>query len=282
MLTIYAELLLNETTPLYQDTAIEVIGYSWSAFENLFDAYEVIHALVRISTNITPESRRATLHRCILDIAAKNSPLLASSLANNISRGTPSSTPTASLAAHALQGLATVSTAAMRIVTHIVRTDAILFRDVLALLVEAVVKILDPNGGLREKVLPTVTELVDSMVEAYPTLAFHRPTQRLALSTAPGIIVVYDLKSCTTAHVLDGHHHLATFLRFSTDGRYIAAVDLDEDLLFVWRFVSGIWSVIGQATTGESDKALAPRVKKSFVNSHKVGMVDVVVSSPSP
>ena len=275
-----AEMLLNETTALYQDTAIEVIGYSWSAFENLFDAYEVIHALVRISTDITPETRRATLHRCILDIAAKNSPLLASSLANNISRGTPSSTPTASLTSHALQDLASVSIAAMNIVVHVVRVDAMLFRDVLALLVEAVVKILDPNGGLREKVLPTVTELVDAMVEAYPTVAFHRPTQRLALSAAPGIIMIYDLKSCTTAHWLDGHHHLATHLSFSTDGRYIAAVDLDENLLLVWRFVSGIWSVIGQATTGESDKTLAPRVKKPFVNSHNVSMVDVVVSCP--
>lgn len=121
------------------------------------------------------ESRRQTLHRCVLEIADKNAPLLVTALANNISHGTPSSAPTASLAVTTLQNLAETSIAGMRIVTMVVREDAMLFRDVLSLIVDAVVKILDPNGGLRERVLSAVTELVDRMVEAYvsPTFFYH-------------------------------------------------------------------------------------------------------------
>lgn len=111
------------------------------------------------------EARRNTLNKCILEIAEKNYPLLGSGLANNISYGSSSSQP-AALAAVSLSTALGVSLAAMRIVTMIVREDAILFRDVLSLIITAVVKILDPNGGLREKVMPTITELINEMVDA--------------------------------------------------------------------------------------------------------------------
>lgn len=154
----------------------------------------------------------------------------------------------------------------------VVQEDAILFRDVLNLIVAAVVKILDPSSPLREKVLPTVTELVNEMVEAYPSITFHRPTQRLALSISPGIILIFDLKSASEMNVLQGHHNLANFLSFSLDGRYLVAVDLDEDVVFVWKFVTGILSFIGGS---EGPAVLQPKKKMEFGNVRKVGVVDV-------
>jgi WD40 repeat protein len=142
-----------------------------------------------------------------------------------------------------------------------VRKEKDLFNSVLPTIVDAVVKTVDPASGLRERVLPAVTELVETLVTSYSTVAFHRPTQRLALSKAPGAIAVYDLKSGTTQHVLDGHQHLATELTFSPDGKSIAAVDTEDRVLLVWRFVSGILSYLGTATTGESDRLLQPRTK---------------------
>lgn len=129
----------------------------------------MIHILIRISASTVDdfsEARRKTLHGCLLEIAEKNSPLLGSGLANNISYGSSSSQPSALASANFTEALG-VSIAAMRIVTMIVCEDAILFRDVLGLIVSAVVKILDPNGGLRERVMPTATELISEMVEAY-------------------------------------------------------------------------------------------------------------------
>jgi hypothetical protein len=64
--------------------------------------------------------------------------------------------------------------------------------------------------------------------------------------------------------VLDGHQHLATELTFSNDGKSIAAVDMEDRILLVWRFVSGLLSYLGTATTGESDRLLQPRAKVGF------------------
>lgn len=168
-----------------------------------------------------------------------------------------------------------ICVAAMRIVAMVVREDAILFRDVLNLIVVAVVKILDPSSPLREKVLPTVTELVNEMVEAYPSITFHRPTQRLALSVSPGVILIFDLKSATEMNVLQGHHNLANFLSFSLDGKFLVAVDLEEDMFFVWKFVSGILSFIGGSDGPPG--VLQPRRKERFKNERKVGVVDIEV-----
>lgn len=229
--------------------------------------------LIRISASnpdTYPESRRRTLHKCILQVAEKNSPLLGSGLSSNIAHG--SSSPPTSAVTTTTSSAVNICVAAMRIVAVVVREDAILFRDVLNLIVTAVVKILDPSSPLREKVLPTVTELVNEMVEAYPSITFHRPTQRLALSVSPGIILIFDLKSATEMNVLQGHHNLANFLSFSLDGRYLVAVDLEEDLLFVWKFVTGILSFIGGS---EGPTVLQSKRKEVFKNSRKVGVVDV-------
>ncbi|KAG0133693.1 hypothetical protein HOY82DRAFT_555781 [Tuber indicum] len=270
------ELLLGDSNHSFQDTAIELVGHGWTTFQSLFDPFEVIHILIRISASTMDdfsETRRKTLNKCILEIAEKNSPLLGSGLANNISYGSSSSQP-AALAAVSLSTALSVSVAAMRIVTMIVREDAILFRDVLGLIIAAVVKILDPNGGLREKVMPTITELINEMVEAYPSIAFHRPTQRLALSISPGIIMVYDLKTSAEVNSLQGHHSLANFLTFSIDGKFLAAVDLEENMFLVWKFVTGLLSFIGGGNDG-APAILLPKRKEAFDNKRNVGIVEI-------
>ncbi|PWW80295.1 hypothetical protein C7212DRAFT_356471 [Tuber magnatum] len=270
------ELLLGDSNHSFQDTAIELVGHGWTTFQSLFDPFEVIHILIRIAASTMDdfsEARRKTLNKCILKIAEKNSPLLGSGLANNISYGSSSSQP-AALAAVSLSTALGVSIAAMRTVIMIVREDAILFRDVLRLIIAAVVKILDPNGGLREKVMPTITELINEMVEAYPTIAFHRPTQRLALSVSPGIIMIYDLKTSAEVNALQGHHSLANFLTFSIDGKFLVAVGLEESMFFVWKFVTGLLSFIGGGNDG-APAVLQPKRKEPFANERNVGIVEI-------
>ncbi|KAI5852498.1 hypothetical protein DFP73DRAFT_469654 [Morchella snyderi] len=272
------ELLLGDANPHFQDTAIELVGHGWSAFQSLFDPAEVIHILIRISSthpDTFPETRRKTLHDCILSIARTNSPLLGSGLANNIAHGAPSPTQPPSTAT-TMSTAVTICVAAMRIAIVIIRADAILFHDILSLLVAAVVKILDPSSPLREKVLPTVTELVNELVDAYPGIAFHRATQRLALSVSPGAILVFDLKAATETNVLRGHSSMAVFLAYSVDGRHLAAVDLDEGgggVVLVWRFVSGLLSFIGGSDGPPG--VLMPRRREPLRNARRVGVVEV-------
>ncbi|KAI5805931.1 hypothetical protein EDC01DRAFT_270816 [Geopyxis carbonaria] len=251
-----AALLLAEPDPLYQDTAIETLGYSWSIFQTHLDPLTTLHALIHHSTTSLSPARQGTLHRTLVLIASANSLLLSTAFATSIS---PTPLPSASLPAEQLQSLAAISTSALRLVASLIPELA----DGVPVLVDAVVRILDPNNGLREKVLPAVTELVEAMVTAYPTLAFHRPSQRLALSTNMMKINIYDLRSATTAHELRGHKETARMLVFSGDGKYIAGVagSPEKEELLVWRFVGGLLSFIGTATTGESDKTLQPRAR---------------------
>lgn len=78
--------------------------------------------------------------------------------------------------------------------------------------------------------------------------------------------------------MLEGHHHLATSLVFSPDGKYIAAVDADENRMFCWRFPTGLLSFIGGATDAEGKPVMA-KSSHEFANRRGVGMVGVEVSS---
>lgn len=72
------------------------------------------------------------------------------------------------------------------------------------------------------------------------------------------------MKNCSTLHILDGHKGLASQLAFSTDGKCLAAVAESE--LCVWKFVGGLLSYLGTATTGESDRCLQPKVRRKLGN----------------
>ena len=71
-------------------------------------------------------------------------------------------------------------------------------------LVEAVVHSLDPNvPSLRDSCLKAATSVLHSIVSKFPMISFHQETQRLAVGTNRGSIIIYDLKSASRVHVLD-------------------------------------------------------------------------------
>jgi len=71
--------------------------------------------------------------------------------------------------------------------------------------VEAVIKILDPSvaSSVRESLMASVTTTLRDLVDAYTTIDFNDVTQRMAVGTADGYIIVYDLRTATRVHVLE-------------------------------------------------------------------------------
>ncbi|KAI5809291.1 hypothetical protein BZA77DRAFT_328997 [Pyronema omphalodes] len=253
--------LLNDPTfeCTYQTTAIEVLGYTWTALEHSVDCIRLIHRLILISISHSKRSQSKgspVLARALLSIAEKNSPLLVTSLAANIYP------PPSSTAGTDIFSMAATSSAAMAIAATIIQCSPNLFFPVLGILIEAVLKTLDPSFGLRERVLPAVTKLIEATVSAYETVAFHRPSQRLAFSPAVGVVCVYDLKTGQTAFVLDGHVGVATALSFNPEGKMVVGVDGAE--VFVWRLGTGIWGILGE------EKTIAPKVREVVVDWEKV------------
>ena len=138
-------------------------------------------------------------------------------------------------------------------------------------LMEAVVKSLDPNStSSRDAVLDTATEIVGHVVktcvlpplvhdypllssptyaqsnspDSFPTVDFHSATQRLAVGTAEGAFVMYDLKSATQLYVLEGHTHRPTACAFSPDGRRLVTASLEEGVVRVWKVGASLASAL--------------------------------------
>ena len=61
------------------------------------------------------------------------------------------------------------------------------------------------------------------------------PTQRLAVGTSEGAVVMYDLKTATRLYVLEGHKKRTAACSFSPDGRRLVTVSLEESTVLVWK-----------------------------------------------
>lgn len=74
----------------------------------------------------------------------------------------------------------------------------------LAGIVDAMVRALDPNSPeARAALLPLATINISELVKNYPNVAFHSPTQRLAVGTMDGIVVIYDLRIAAKILILE-------------------------------------------------------------------------------
>jgi WD repeat-containing protein 7 len=118
---------------------------------------------------------------------------------------------------------------------------------------EAVVKSLDPNStSSRDAVLDTATEILGHVVKtsvslasvtlsftqhfrSFPCIDFHMASQRLAVGTTEGAIVMYDLKTAIRLYVLEGHKKAMTACSFSPDGRRLVTLSLEESVVLVWK-----------------------------------------------
>ena len=61
------------------------------------------------------------------------------------------------------------------------------------------------------------------------------PSQRLAVGTNEGAVILYDLKTATRLYVLEGHKRRVTACSFSPDGRRLATTSLEESVVMVWK-----------------------------------------------
>jgi WD repeat-containing protein 7 len=67
-------------------------------------------------------------------------------------------------------------------------------------------------------------------------------TQRLAVGTNEGAVIMYDLKTAIRLYVLEGHTKAITACSFSTDGRRLVTISLGESLVLVWKVGSSFAS----------------------------------------
>ncbi|KAF9934508.1 hypothetical protein FBU30_001649 [Linnemannia zychae] len=112
-------------------------------------------------------------------------------------------------------------------------------------LAEAIVKSLDPTiPNMRESLLPVVTSVLQDLVQSYPQLDFHAGTQKLAVGTPEGAIIVYDLQTATRWQILEGHTESVSAVAFSRDGKTIVSCSVKEGSVRFWQPNPGFFGML--------------------------------------
>ncbi|KDQ62091.1 hypothetical protein JAAARDRAFT_29992 [Jaapia argillacea MUCL 33604] len=223
---------LHDDHSLYRVLAIDLCSRGFDVWQQFVDAMEMLRALFLLATNsrkesistqnVAPQARTA-----VLQIASSNSPLFMTTLSLDI------------LHPRSVEHRKCI----MQLIAFIIRRQPLVLYPNLPRLLEAVVKSLDPNlTASRDAVLDAATEILGHVVKTFPTVDFHAGTQRLAVGTSEGAVIMYDLKTATRLYVLEGHKKRLVACSFSPDGRRLVTVSLEEGAVLVWKVGSSFSS----------------------------------------
>ncbi|RUS32643.1 hypothetical protein BC938DRAFT_474774 [Jimgerdemannia flammicorona] len=139
-------------------------------------------------------------------------------------------------------------TAILRVISLVVRKKPALLYSSVPRVAEAVVRTLDPNvPNMREVALQTATAMLHDLVKTYPSIDFHGPSQKLAVGTLEGAVIVYDLRTATRWVVLEGHTGPVTALSFSPDGRAVVSCSVQDSTVRMWRPNPGIFGILASS-----------------------------------
>lgn len=225
-------LYLNDEQSTYRVLAIDLCSKGFHIWQHYIDAMEILRALFTLATNskkegITAQNVGAQARLAVLQIASSNTPLFMTTLGLDIV--TPAS----------LDHRKSV----MQIVAFLIRKRPLVLSPNLPKLLEAVVKSLDPNStSNRDAIIDTATEILGHVVKTFPSVDFHMSTQRLAVGTSEGALIMYDLKTAIRLYVLEGHKKNVTACSFSPDGRRLVTLSLEESVVLVWKVGSSFAS----------------------------------------
>ncbi|WFD41478.1 hypothetical protein MPSI1_000107 [Malassezia psittaci] len=239
--------------------ALELCCRGCGIWQHYVDAVSLVQGIFTIATQaeeLNPAlqlkglSLRGLARWATLELAAQHSALFMSTLAMGI-----------------LHPMSTEQTqVSLRLVAFLIRQKPLALHPSLPRLVEAVVKSLDPtHGATRSAMAKSATLILNELVKTYPSIAFHGATQRLAVGTQDGLVVLYDLKTATRLYVLEGHKHPVTACSFSPDGRRFLSMSLDEECVLLWRLSTGLFDFLvpnamsrlaGTHSQAEADRVL--------------------------
>jgi hypothetical protein len=210
-------------------------------FTVIVDTGSLIQKLLKLTLVLEPKGLGKAAKRALMLIAAREPRRFIQSVghrfAEALTKGASIGTEMMGPKEHAQ---------ALILLGRLVKKHPMEFLIELPLLIESVVRSLDPHVPLlREVSLKPATSLVHDLVMRYPMVSFDQEEQRLAVGTKEGVIFIYDLNSATRWHVLEGHKSGIASLAFSETGKILASYSVDEGLVKLWKTSQSFLGILG-------------------------------------
>ncbi|KAG0231975.1 hypothetical protein BGW41_001993 [Actinomortierella wolfii] len=225
-------LLLDEESRLtYKVAAIELIAQGFATWQPYLRAEAVLKTLFAIAIDPSPTNKFISLRarKAAGQIASINSTLFVSTLSREITE------------AKTIED----KTGYMKLISFFARKDPKVLYLGVQRLAEVIVKVLDPSSAsVREALLPVGTSMLLDLVQGYPQIDFHVGTQKLAVGTLEGAIIIYDLQTATRWQILEGHTTPLSAVTFSRDGRTIVSCALQEGTVKIWHPNVGFFGML--------------------------------------
>ncbi|KAF9434871.1 hypothetical protein BGZ76_007271 [Entomortierella beljakovae] len=248
-------ILLNDDSRVtYKIASIDLLAQGFATWQPFIRADAVLSTLFTMSMDSQTNSSSSTLvsrraRRAIAQIATINSVLFVTTLTQDI------------LDAKRISDKSSL----LKLLSIFARKNpAVLYKGV-PKLSEAIVKSLDPTAPqVREALLTGVTAVLNDFVTSFPLVDFHAGTQKLAVGTLEGAIIVYDLQTATRWQILEGHHMAVSAVSFSRDGKTIVSCSIKEGTVRFWHPNPGFFGmIIGSSIWGHSKSASTGSVNQT-------------------
>ncbi|KAI8363680.1 hypothetical protein B0O80DRAFT_19406 [Mortierella sp. GBAus27b] len=235
-------ILLNDDSRIsYKVASIDLLAQGFATWQPYIRADAVLNTLFVMAmdsqTGTILVSRRA--RRAIAQIAIVNPALFVATLTQDIMDAKKS----------------TNKIGLLKLVSIFARKNPAVLYNGVHRLAEAIVKSLDPTQlQMREQLLPVATSVMMDLVQSFPQLDFHVGSQKLAVGTLEGAIVVYDLQTATRWQILEGHTGAVSAVSFSRDGKTIVSCSIKEGTVRLWHPNPGFFGMLmgGSALWGHS------------------------------
>ena len=76
-------------------------------------------------------------------------------------------------------------------------------------------------------------------------VSFHHDSQRLAVGSTDNIIVIYDLKTASRWHVLEGHKQAVSAVAFSDNGKVLSSYSINDASVRIWMTGTSFFGILG-------------------------------------
>lgn len=224
-------------------TAAELLGkgfHLWGSYVG--DTIALIQKLLKLTLVTEPKGLAKASKRALMLIAGRDARRFIHAIGYRFAHPEASGAPKQASAVEALGPKE--HSQALGLLSRLVKRYPAEFLVELPLLIESVVRSLDPHVPLlREVSLKPATTLVHDLVIRYPMVSFDQEEQRLAVGTKDGPIFIYDLNSATRWHVLEGHKSAVSALSFNENGKMMASYSVEEAQVKLWKTSQSLFGV---------------------------------------